>query len=43
MILEGAWYAQVLKAGLAILLIGAFLTFMWKMKQKEWWWERFKK
>jgi hypothetical protein len=38
MILEGAWYAQVIKAGLAILLIG---TFVWKMVKKEWWWERF--
>ena len=40
MIFEGPWYAQVLKAGLAVLLIG---TVLWKMFKKEWWWERFKK
>lgn len=40
MILEGAWYAQVIKVGLTLLLIG---TVLWKMIKKEWWWESLKK
>lgn len=40
MILEGAWYAQAIKATLALLLIG---TVLWKMFKKEWWWENLKK
>ncbi len=40
MILEGAWYAQVIKAALALLLIG---TVLWKMIKEEWWWENLKK
>lgn len=40
MILEGPWYAQAIKATLALLLIG---TFVWRMHKGEWWWDTIKK